>query len=94
MGEKSIAEDAPLPFPYLALGHDPPIKMLDHGHGVIVNVSVKPLQADRAVDTQAPKVGFDDEGPPVGIFAGNHFEADVSSDHRVAQRLDRNSLFQ
>ena len=92
--EKSVAEDAPLPFPYLALGHDSPIKMLDHDQGVIINMGVKPLHTDRAVDTQAPKVGFDNEEPPVGIFAGNHFEAGVSSDDRVAQRLDRHALFQ
>ena len=68
--------------------------MLDHSQGVIINVSVKPLHADRAVDTQAPKVGFENEGPPIGIFAGNDFEAGVSSDDRVADRLDRHGLFQ
>ena len=56
LGEKSIAEDAPLPFPHFALGHDSPIKMLDHGQGVIVNVSVKPLHPDGAVHAQRPQV--------------------------------------
>jgi hypothetical protein len=41
-----------------------------------------------------PEVGFEDEGPAVGIFAGNYFEAIAWSNDGIAQRLDRDGVFQ
>ena len=61
--------------------------MLDHCQGVIINVSVEPLDADSAVHAERPQIRFEDEGPAVGIFAGNDLEA-------LAQRLDRDGVFQ
>jgi hypothetical protein len=68
--------------------------MLDHIQGAKINVRVKPLHADSAVHAQRPQVRFEDEGPAVGIFAGNDFEAFAWSNDGVAQRLDRYGVFQ
>jgi hypothetical protein len=92
LGEKSIPEDAPLPLSHFAFGYDSPIKMLNHIQGVKINVRVKPLRANGAVYAQRPKVRFEDEGPAVGISAGNNFEANASSNNGFTQRLDRDGV--
>src|SRR4029453_14464075 len=59
--EKSVAENSPLPLSHFRFGHDSPVKMLDHGQRVVIDVSVKALHANSAVHAQAPQVGFKDE---------------------------------
>ena len=68
--------------------------MLDHIQRVKINVSVEPLDADSAVHAERPQIRFEDEGPAVGIFAGNDFEAFAWSNDGVAQRLDRDGVLQ
>ena len=57
-------------------------------------MSVEPLDADSAVHAERPQIRFEDEGPAVGIFAGNDFEAFAWSNDGVAQRLDRDGVLQ
>jgi hypothetical protein len=94
LGEESVPENAPFPLAYFALGHESPIKVLDHLQGEKMDVRVKSLHANSAIYAQPPKIGFNDKCPAVGIFAGHYFEASVSSNDGVPRRFEWNGVFE